>query len=57
MRSRSLLLFISLFVIQSSLFAQAQREMEVGFNWISLEEAQVEAAETGKKILLFGYAE
>jgi thioredoxin-related protein len=57
MRSRSLLLFISLFVIQTSLLAQAQREMEVGFEWSSLEEAQVEAAETGKKILLFGYAE
>jgi thioredoxin-related protein len=57
MRSRSLLLFISLFVIQTSLLAQAQREMEVGFEWSSLEEAQIEAAETGKKILLFGYAE
>lgn len=57
MRSRSLLLFITLFAIQSSLYAQAQREMEVGFEWSTLEEAQVEAAETGKKILLFGYAE
>lgn len=57
MRSRSLLLFIILFAIQSSLYAQAQREMEVGFEWSTLEEAQVEAAETGKKILLFGYAE
>jgi len=46
-----------LFAIQSSLYAQAQREMEVGFEWSTLEEAQVEAAETGKKILLFGYAE
>ncbi len=57
MRSRNLLLFISIFALQTSLFAQTQREMEVGFNWVSLEEAQVEAAESGKKILLFGYAE
>ena len=57
MRSRSLFLFIALFAIHSSLFAQTQREMEVGFEWSTLEEAQVEAAETGKKILLFGYAE
>lgn len=57
MRSRTLLLLISLFVFQSSLFAQNQRDMEVGFEWVSLEDAQIESVETGKKILLFGYAE
>jgi thioredoxin-related protein len=34
-----------------------QSEINSGFEWISLAEAQVQAQETGKKILLFGYAE
>lgn len=57
MKSRILLLFLFTLFIQATLFAQAQREIDSGFDWITLEEAQVEAAETGKKILLFGYAE
>ena len=28
-----------------------------GIKWVSLEEAQVQAAETGKKVLIFGYAD
>lgn len=43
--------------MQSVLFAQGQREINSGFEWLSLEDAQIKAAETGKKILLFGYAE
>lgn len=34
-----------------------QSEINSGFEWISLKEAQAQAEESGKKILLFGYAE
>ncbi len=48
-------LFIGLF--STTVFAQAQREINSGFEWLELEEAQIKAAETGKKVLIFGYAE
>ena len=37
--------------------AQSQSEINSGFEWVSLEEAQAQAVEEDKKILLFGYAE
>lgn len=37
--------------------AQDQGNVNSGFEWVTLAEAQVKAKETGKKILLFGYAE
>ncbi len=49
-------LIIGLFLIADSR-AQSQSEINSGFEWLSLEEAQVKAKETGKNILLFGYAE
>ena len=57
MKLKLLLLVTFLFFINSFVHAQKQREIEVGFEWISLEKAQVKAANTGKKILIFGYAE
>ena len=57
MRLRVLFLLASLLFFKSSLLAQQQKEVEVGFDWISLEKAQIEAIKTGKKILIFGYAE
>ncbi len=49
-------LILGLFLISDSK-AQSQSEINSGFEWFSLEEAQVKAKETGKNILLFGYAE
>lgn len=50
-------LFVVGLLFNSNIFAQDQAEINSGFEWMSLKDAQVEAAETGKKILLFGYAE
>ena len=57
MQLKLLLLVALLLLINSILQAQKQTEIEVGFDWVSLEEAEIEAANTGKKILIFGYAE
>lgn len=55
------ILFITLFVAvyfnSSNSYAQSQSEINSGFEWLSLDEAQKKAKETGKSILLFGYAE
>lgn len=51
----SILIFSFLLVGKS--FGQSQSEINSGFEWFSLEEAQVKAKESGKNILLFGYAE
>ena len=56
MQLKLLLLVALLLLINSILQAQKQTEIEVGFDWVSLEEAEIEAANTGKKILIFGYA-
>ncbi len=45
------------FVLSMPVFAQSQSEIDSGFDWYSLSEAQELAKEDGKKILLFGYAE
>lgn len=50
-------LLILSFLITEHSVAQSQSEINSGFEWISLEEAQVKAKETNKSILLFGYAE
>ena len=55
MQLKLLLLVALLLLINSILQAQKQTEIEVGFDWVSLEEAEIEAANTGKKILIFGY--
>lgn len=58
MKSRLIVIFIIFFVAMPQvIFAQAQREMNSGFEWLELEDAQVKAAESGKKVLIFGYAE
>jgi thioredoxin-related protein len=58
MKRNVLFLLTALLVaLSSETNAQTQAQIDSGFDWISLEEAQVKAEETGKKILLFGYAE
>ncbi|MBO6536711.1 MAG: thioredoxin family protein [Balneolaceae bacterium] len=57
MNTKNITLLIAGLLFSTQAFAQAQSEINSGFEWVSLEEAQVKAAETGKKILLFGYAE
>ncbi len=57
MSSRKLFVLAVFLFLPAVVFAQAQREIDSGFEWIELEEAQVKAAETGKKILIFGYSE
>lgn len=57
MKTKNITLLIAGLLFSAQAFAQAQSEINSGFEWVSLEEAQVKAAETGKKILLFGYAE
>lgn len=57
MKSRTLVLLATLFLMHSYASAQDQGDIDSGFDWLTLEEAQVKASETGKKILLFGYAE
>lgn len=49
------LLFCMVFTMPA--FAQSQSEIDSGFDWYTLSEAQELAKEDGKKILLFGYAE
>lgn len=49
-------LILSLFLI-GEINAQSQSEINSGFEWMSLGEAQLKAKESGKNILLFGYAE
>ncbi len=49
-------LILTLFLSMDS-FGQSQSEINSGFKWYSLDEAQQKAKETGKSILLFGYAE
>jgi thioredoxin-related protein len=58
MKTRILLasLFLTIFT-QVDVQAQSQSEINSGFEWLSLDEAQKKAKETGKSILLFGYAE
>lgn len=51
------ILFFAGLLLTTDAYAQNQAEINSGFEWVSLEDAQVKAAETGKKILLFGYAE
>lgn len=51
-------LIMSLFLIgDSKAQSQSQSEINSGFEWLSLDEAQQKARVTGKNILLFGYAE
>lgn len=53
-------IFITLFLIAFgtlNISAQSQSEINSGFEWYTLDEAQEKAKETGKNILLFGYAE
>lgn len=58
MKHRATLFLLVIFLIgTNSLFAQDQGEFNSGFEWSTLADAQVEAKESGKKILLFGYAE
>lgn len=52
--SLALLFFLAL---SMPALAQSQSEIDSGFDWYSLSEAQEMAKEDGKKILLFGYAE
>ena len=54
----TVLIILGIFLINpAELLAQRQAEINSGFEWMSLEDAQVAAAESGKKILLFGFAE
>ena len=63
MKLRSLILLLVLVAGAGHVFAQAQNkdqkqsEIDSGFEWLTLQEAQEQAQQTGKKILLFGYAE
>ena len=57
MKLRFLTLWMLLLAASSSVYAQKQAEIDSGFEWLSLSEAQQQAQQTGKKILLFGYAE
>lgn len=58
MKFRSALLVSTILFLSSTLsFAQDQSDFNSGFNWVSLADAQVQAKESGKKILLFGFAE
>lgn len=51
------ILILLSFSLSVSGLAQVQSEFDSGFEWVSLSEAQERASESGKKILLFGYAE
>ena len=54
------ILFIALLLsttVAGHATAQKQSEIDSGFEWMSLEEAQVKAVETNKKVLIFGFAE
>lgn len=44
------------FLIAANVYSQ-ESEIDSGINWKSLEEAQKEAKETGKKIVIFGYVD
>lgn len=58
MKFRSALLISTILLLSSTLsFAQDQADFNSGFEWVSLADAQVQAKESGKKILLFGFAE
>lgn len=58
MKFRSILLLGTILIASSTVsFAQDQSEFNSGFEWVSLSEAQIQAKESGKKILLFGFAE
>lgn len=58
MKFRSALLISTILLLTSTLsFAQDQADFNSGFEWVSLADAQVQAKESGKKILLFGFAE
>ena len=57
MRLRLLAIVAFIIFFKSNVYPQAQKDINVGFEWVSLEDAQMKAKETGKKILLFGYAE
>ena len=63
MKLRSLLLFLVIMAGVGNAFAQTdgenqkQSEIDSGFEWLSLQDAQLQAQQSGKKILLFGYAE
>lgn len=58
MKFRSALLTSTILLLSSTLsFAQDQADFNSGFEWVSLADAQVQAKESGKKILLFGFAE
>ncbi len=52
-----LLLPIVSLLMGGALVAQSQSEINSGFEWLSLDEAQLKAKDSGKNILLFGYAE
>ncbi|RNC84499.1 MAG: DUF255 domain-containing protein [Balneola sp.] len=47
---------LGVFAVQQA-SAQDQSDFNSGFEWYTLDEAQKKAKETGKSILLFGYAE
>ncbi len=53
---KKLALIIALLAISISTFAQ-ESEIDSVIEWQSLEEAQKEAKKTGKKIVIFGYAD
>lgn len=55
-RVKLFLILIS-FQIQSSCAQSPQEEIPTEIDWISFEEAQLKAQQTGKKILIFGHAE
>ncbi|MEQ9264274.1 MAG: thioredoxin fold domain-containing protein [Balneolaceae bacterium] len=58
MKFRSALLISTILLLSSTLsFAQDQADFNSGFEWVTLADAQVQAKESGKKILLFGFAE
>ena len=54
---RAITLMMLLLAGTESAYAQKQSEINSGFDWMTLEAAQEQAKQSGKKILLFGYAE
>lgn len=50
-------LFVPVILFLFTDVSAQQSEINSGFEWISLEEAQAQAESSGKKILLFGYAD
>ena len=58
MKFSCVFILLSILILSSlQIRAQDQSSINSGFEWVALADAQVEAKESGKKILLFGYAE